>query len=206
MQPTSNDDGVQSTWLRGVAALRPVLMIAVVLAVVALAWFAARRLTGEVSYQDLMAALLQMPWWAILAAIALTGISFAALTVYDFQALDFVERTVPRGMVALASFSAYAVGNTAGFGPLTAGAVRYRFYSPYGVEPDVIARIVVFASAAFGIGLTGVIGLGFLVAGDDFDSLSIAPVGLQILGGVITAALIGLWLGAGKGRSVTLFG
>jgi len=206
MQPTSNDDGVQSTWLRGVAALRPVLMIAVVLAVVALAWFAARRLTGEVSYQDLMAALSQMPWWAILAAIALTGISFAALTVYDFQALDFVERTVPRGMVALASFSAYAVGNTAGFGPLTAGAVRYRFYSPYGVEPDVIARIVVFASAAFGIGLTGVIGLGFLVAGDDFDSLSIAPVGLQILGGVITAALIGLWLGAGKGRSVTLFG
>ena len=198
MQSNSQDNGRQPAWLEHLASLRPILTLIVVLLVLGFAWMAARRLAGEVSYHDLMTAMAHTSWRSIAAAIALTALSFAALTVYDFEALALVGRKVPAPLTVMASFCAYAVGNTAGFGPLTAGAVRYRFYAPYGVEPELIARIVVFASLAFAIGLAGVIGFGLLIAADDFDHLSVMPSGLQGVGAAIVAALLLLWWLAGR--------
>ena len=70
----------------------------------------------------------------IALALLFTALSFAALSVYDRQALGFVGRIAPFSQVALTSFCAYAVGNIAGFGPLTGGTIRYRFYAPLGVS------------------------------------------------------------------------
>ncbi len=86
-------------------------------------------------------------------------------------------RKVPFGHVALTSFCAYAVGNIAGFGPLTGGTIRYRFYSPLGVSPEDIARIVGYVTAAFGFGLLFVTGLGLATA----DARLAALVGLPEL-------------------------
>src|SRR5574340_131778 len=97
--------------------------IAVVLLV--LAWFAVSRLAANVSYADIRSAIDSTGALALIAALAFTALSFAALTVYDLSALAFVGRRLPLPVVALTSFCAYAVGNTVGFGALTAGAIRY---------------------------------------------------------------------------------
>jgi phosphatidylglycerol lysyltransferase len=144
--------------LKRIAPLRPLFTVLVVGAVLALAWMATRHLVDEINYQDMIAALEATPPWAVLIALLLTAASFATLVVYDVGALAYTGRSLPLPLVALTSFCSYAVGNTAGFGPLTAGAIRYRFYTPHGLDPEDIARIVAFVTAAFGLGLSGVLG------------------------------------------------
>ena len=191
-----------SRWL---TTVRPVITVAVIAGVLVLAWMAASRLTAEVSYDDLMTTVRETPRWALLSALGLTLLSFAALAVYDFGALAYVGRKIPAPVVGLTSFCAYAVGNTAGFGPLTAGAIRYRFYTPYGVETEDVARIVAFVTGAFGVGLAGVTGFGLLVASVDVSTLPISSLGMKIVGGGLVIGLFTLWAIAGQGRVVTVF-
>ena len=129
------------------------LLALAVLAVVALSVLALNRILADVNYDDLVVAIQDTSWLNIGLALLFTVLSFAALSIYDRQALALVGHKVPFGYVALTSFCAYAVGNIAGFGPLTGGTVRYRFYSPLGVSPEDVARIVAYVTAAFGFGL-----------------------------------------------------
>jgi len=172
--------------------IRPAVVPALAVLVLALAWTAVSHLVGEVSYAEVAAALAATPDRALAIALGCTLLSFVALMVYDLGALDFIDRKVPRNVVALTSFCAYSVGNTVGFGPLTAGAIRYRFYTPYGLEPDEVARIVAFVTAAFAIGLAATAAIGLLVAADELAMLSVAPFVLQLIGGGMLAALLQL--------------
>lgn len=189
---------------RRLAPVKPVIAAITVLAILALAWTATSHLLAEVSYNDLSRALSVTPAMAILAAIALTALSFAALTVYDITALALIGRKLPTPIVALASFCAYAVGNTVGFGPLTAGAIRYRFYTPLGVEPDELARIVALVTATFGLGVMGVAGIGLMAS--DLSKLPLPDVVGRVAGALLVMGLAGLWFAAGSGRSLTIAG
>ena len=79
--------------------------------------------------------------------------SFASLVYYDLNALDYIGRKLPPLPVAVTAFSAYAIGNTAGFGALSGGAIRFRAYSRLGLSPEDIARVIAFVTFAFGLGL-----------------------------------------------------
>lgn len=198
------NEGIWSRIARRLSAVRPILAALAVIGVLVLAWTAVGHLADEVSYADLKAALAGTPGWAVAAALGLTGVSFAALTIYDLGALAFVGRRLPGPVVALASFCAYAVGNTVGFGPLTAGAIRYRFYTPHGVEPDEVARIVGFVTAAFGLGLAGIAGIGMVLAAADIPQLPMPVWAAQAAGAAVVVVLAGVWLGGG-GRDVRVF-
>ena len=177
-------------------------------AVVALSVLALSRMLGDVDYDDLVVAIQNTTWLDIGLALLFTALSFAALSIYDRQALALAAHKVPFSYVALTSFCAYAVGNIAGFGPLTGGTVRYRFYAPLGVSPEDVARIVGYVTAAFGFGLLFVTGLGLLTA----DAKLAALVGLPAIAVRVTAIAILAFVGAvfiaatvGP-RQVTVFG
>ncbi len=162
--------------------------------IAALAWVALSHLAQEISYAEVRAALKTVSMSAMLAALAATAISFLALTFYDRTALAYVGRKVPHAQVSLASFCAYAVGNTVGFGPLTAGAIRYRFYTPFGLEPEDIARVIGFVTAGFGLGLATTTGLGLLGAGS-VPGIAVPTLLLQLVGAgllLLPAVLLGL--------------
>src|SRR5262245_10404025 len=135
-----------------------------VLGVVALSVLALSRMLDDVVFDDLVTVIENTAWKDVAFALLFTAVSFAALSIYDRQALALVGRKAPYSHVALTSFCAYAVGNIAGFGPLTGGTIRYRFYSPLGVSPEDIARIIAYVTAAFGFGLLFVGGLGLAAA------------------------------------------
>ncbi|MFY8092365.1 MAG: bifunctional lysylphosphatidylglycerol flippase/synthetase MprF [Niveispirillum sp.] len=167
----------------------------VILAVGALAWTALSHLAADISYQEVVDALRATSPWALAAALGCTAISFLALTFYDWTALTYVGRKVPYPIIGLTSFCAYAVGNTVGFGPLTAGAIRYRFYTPHGLEPEEVARIVGFVTATFGLGVVGTTALGLFIAGDvtgmglpGWIGHAAGAVGLALLAGLVVAS------------------
>ena len=77
---------------------------------------------------------------SILLALLFTALSFLALVFYDLNAIDYIGKRLPFPHVALTAFSAYAVGNTAGFGALSGGAIHYRAYTRLGISPEDIGR------------------------------------------------------------------
>lgn len=73
-----------------------------------------QSLLRDVSYEQVMAAFERLPPRSIVLSLVATAASFACLTGYDWSALRYVQTRVSFRVIALASFSAYALGYTAG--------------------------------------------------------------------------------------------
>lgn len=158
--------------------------------VFALVGFAIYRLTEEVSYDDVVRGLAATSPSSILLAVFFTVLSFATLCLYDWNALSFIGRKRPLGEVALTAFSAYAVGNVAGFGALSGGAIRYRAYARAGLAPDEIARIIAFVTLSFSLGLTIITAVALIPMSPEIAPLvGLDPVWLQTLAILILAGL-----------------
>ena len=133
---------------------RGTLVAVFTLAMLIVAAWALMRLASETSYAAIVGALRATEPWRVAVAVLLTVASFGLLTLYDLNAFASIGKPQPWRRIAPGAVAAYAVAQTAGFGPLSGGAVRLRYYTPLGVTPADIARVVVFVVAAFGLGLT----------------------------------------------------
>ncbi|MCA1439026.1 bifunctional lysylphosphatidylglycerol flippase/synthetase MprF [Ensifer sp. IC4062] len=175
------------------------------LLVIALFGAAIFHLTAEVHYDEVVSALADTSWKSVAAAILFTGLSFLALTFYDVAALDYIKRKLPYADVALTAACAYAVGNTAGFGPLSGGAIRYRSYSRLGLQPEEIARVIAFVTLAFGLGLATVTCLSLLTVGEYVAPLTgLDPFWLRIIAIVVLGSLLTTFIRGGAGREVSV--
>ncbi|WP_183900455.1 bifunctional lysylphosphatidylglycerol flippase/synthetase MprF [Rhizobium metallidurans] len=175
------------------------------LAVFCMVGFAIERLTTEVRYEDVVQALADTRISSIVLALFFTALSFLALVFYDVNAIEYVGRKLPFPQVALTAFSAYAVGNTAGFGALSGGAIRYRAYSRLGLTPEEIGRVIAFVTIAFGLGLAGVGSIALLAIADEIAPLiDVSSWVLRLIGGAIVLVLAaGVVLGRG-GRALSV--
>lgn len=176
-----------------------------VIAVFGLMTVAAYNLTNEVRYDDVLEALSQTTWASVVLAVMFTGLSFAALICYDLNALEYIGRKLPPAPVAMTAFSAYAIGNTAGFGALSGGAIRFRAYSRLGLTPEEIARVIAFVTLSFGIGLLGVSAVSALVTAPRLASVAGMDADvLRLIAIAIIAVLVGLMILGRNGRVVSI--
>lgn len=175
--------------------------------VFALVAFSIYRLTEEVRYDEVLAALSDTPWSAIALAALFTCLSFVALILYDTNALDHIGRRLPFPSVAVTAFIAYAVGNTVGFGPLSGGAIRFRAYSRLGLSPGDIARVIAFVTLSFGLGLLSVSAIAALaVAPRVAGILGVEAIWLRIVALLILAVLVALFHAGRNGRIIAVNG
>ena len=139
-----------------------------------------------------------MRWWSpcderlnstIVWSIGATALSFAALVGRDACALRYIGARASFLALLLASFCGSALGNAAGFGALTAAAVRYRIYGAVGIKPDDVTRLLVFVLGGFALGLAGVGGLAGLIEVDPVAGLlGWSPQMLQIVAAAAVAS------------------
>ena len=163
------------------------------------AW-ALMRLASETSYAAIVGALRATEPWRVAVAVLLTVASFGLLTLYDLNAFASIGKPQPWRRIAPGAVAAYAVAQTAGFGPLSGGAVRLRYYTPLGVTPADIARVVVFVVAAFGLGLTLTAAAGGLVAAPHLAAvLGVRTATVGVVAAAVLAAALVLIAGAGRG-------
>lgn len=163
------------------------------------------HLTAEVQYDDVVAALAGTSRSTVATAILFTGLSFLSLTFYDVGALDYIKRKLPYPDVALTAACAYAVGNTAGFGPLSGGAIRYRSYSRLGLEPDDIGRVIAFVTLAFGLGLAAVACLSLLPVAEYVAPFTgIDPFWLRAIALLVLGAMLTVMVAARSGHEVSI--
>lgn len=113
------------------------------------------HLTHLWHWHDIRQAIWSQPLPQLGGALLLTLLSYGCLCCYDLLALKVLEKRLPWQQVGMTSFIAYTFSNTLGFALLTGSSVRYRLYSSLGLGTGEVARVILFCSITFFLGLLG---------------------------------------------------
>ncbi|WP_342642159.1 lysylphosphatidylglycerol synthase domain-containing protein [Rhodoligotrophos ferricapiens] len=144
------------------------------------------RTLGQYSLSDIIASVRLVPRERLLLAAGFAAASYACLTGFDYLALRYVGRPLPYWQAALSSFTSLSLGHSIGFAGLSSGAIRYRFYSRWGLGAGDVAKLVLFCGATVALGLIVLGGIALILRND----LAVEMTGLSK--GVVITAGIGL--------------
>ncbi|MGB3135902.1 MAG: lysylphosphatidylglycerol synthase domain-containing protein [Nodosilinea sp.] len=144
--------------------------------------------------QDIVDGLRSLPPAQMGRAATFAGLGYLAVTGYD--ALGFLHLRLSLGYpkIALTTFISSALSNTLGFALLTGRAIRYRFYSGWGISAIAIAQVIAFANVSFWLGLLAVGGGAFLLAPFEIPSQIQLPFRSTAGLGLIFLALVTLYI------------
>jgi hypothetical protein len=156
-------------------------------------WSITRELQ-EYSLQELWHSLIQIPKTRKLEAIALTILGYLTITGYDLLAFRYIRHSLTPSKIIFTSFLSYAVGNTVGFTLFSGTAIRYRFYSRWGVSPLKIAKIIAFIQLVFWLELLAISGVVFLIEPLTVPTPLELPVQSVYPLGILFISIVGLYL------------
>ncbi|MBV6622572.1 MAG: UPF0104 family protein [Rivularia sp. (in: Bacteria)] len=120
-------------------------------------------------------------------AMVFTTLGYLAFASYDLIAFRYLKYSLSKRKILFTAFLTHAISNVVGFATLSGGAVRYRFYSHWGVPARLIALIIAFENLCFWLGLFAVGGVTFLIEPLTLPSLlklpfvSVHPIGFIFL-------------------------
>lgn len=173
---------LSSGWFKPALAIAGVLLASVLI----------YRTLSNYSWNDIVVSATSVPLNRIAAAVLFAALSYFCLSWFDWLALRYVKQDIPYRNAALASFVALSLGHNIGFAALSSGAVRYRFYSRWGVSGGDVAKVVLFCGVTVGLGLIMLAGAAFLLRPQlAAELVGISPSVALALGGLCVA------LGAG---------
>ncbi|MBO6718805.1 MAG: UPF0104 family protein [Rhizobiaceae bacterium] len=191
----------------GTSRRRRVIQYAIAAVAVALALFLLYRTLSRYEPGELVTAVGAVSVAQIVMALAFAAASYGTLTLFDWLALRYAGRPLPWRQAALASFCSLSLGHNIGFAALSSGAIRYRFYSRWGLRPVDVARVILFCALTVGIGLITLAGLALTFGpqiGADLTGFSPSAVrGVGVLCLAVSAGYAGLaYLADGKTLSL----
>ena len=139
--------------------------IAIGLLIVAIAAVTLAQLLRDIEIDKVVAALQSKSIREVLIAGVFVAIGFVALSFYDFFALRTIGRdAVPYRVAAFASFTSYTIGHNLGATVFTAGVIRLRIYSAWGLSVIDIVKIAFVTGLTFWLGNAFVLGGGMAYA------------------------------------------
>lgn len=125
------------------------------------------RTWSQYSFDDVMRALTSIPKTNLALGLLFAACSYACLTCNDWLGVRYAGRPLPFRQTALASFTGLSIGHNVGLAALSSGAVRYRFYSRWGLGGEEVAKVIVFCGATVGLGLSTLGALGLFLRPED---------------------------------------
>ena len=159
-----------------------------------LALWAIHRSLAEYHLQDILHQINALPLSTLLQALGVTLCSYWVLTGYDYQAVRHLRINISYPKVALTSFVAFAASHNIGLALLSGGAVRYRFYSHFGLSAVQTATIALLCAFTFGVGAIAYAGLTLVLEpARTFSDLPV-PSWLPDVAGWIMLLAVGLYI------------
>lgn len=152
-----NPPSPRSVWLRRIAG--PLVS----LGMLALALWALHLLARNVTYHEIRQYVESVSRPRLVLAIALTTLGFGVMSFYDRFGLAAIGKSLPWKQVTLISFISYAFSNAVGMSLLVSGSIRYRFYLQNGLSTSEIARLILYCTLSFWLGLLALTGVTLLV-------------------------------------------
>jgi uncharacterized membrane protein YbhN (UPF0104 family) len=141
---------------------RRVFKILAALAILVAAFLVYRSL-GRYSVEEIRLSVASIPQQRLLFAFAFVMASYTCLSGFDWLAVRYAGRALPYRQVALASFCSLSIGHNVGMAALSSGAVRYRFYSRWGLSGEQVAKVIIFCGVTVGLGLVALAGLALII-------------------------------------------
>jgi uncharacterized membrane protein YbhN (UPF0104 family) len=138
---------------------KPVLIAGVI----ALAGFLLYRTLSRYSLDDIAASVAAIPAARFAAAGCFATGSYLCLTGFDTLAVRYAGHAIPYPRIALTSFISLSFGHNIGLAALSSGAIRYRFYSRWGMSGGDVAAVIVFCGVTVVLGLAVLAGAAFLL-------------------------------------------
>lgn len=189
--------------ISGEVAVRPGLMARLrrlagpllSVAMLCLALWALHRLASEVSYREVARYVHGLENHRIALAVLLTAGSYGMMILYDWFGLAYIGKRLPGPQVSLISFISYAFSNALGMALLISGSIRYRFYIQAGLNTAEVARVVVYTTLSFWLGLCALTGVTLLLVPVP-PSLPLASLRMPVAA-VLTLVPL-LWLVGGR--------
>jgi uncharacterized membrane protein YbhN (UPF0104 family) len=133
-------------------------------AVVLLAAYLVWRISRQYGLDEVIEAVRAIPASRLMLAVGFAALSYLCLTGFDWLALRYVGRPLPWRQCALASFIALSIGHNVGVSALSSGAIRYRFYSRWGLSGGEIVKVILFCALTVALGLTILGGIALLLS------------------------------------------
>jgi uncharacterized membrane protein YbhN (UPF0104 family) len=151
----------------------------------------------DFNFHEVVYKIHHIPTVYLIAAVGLTVLNYLVLIGYDWLNIRYLGYAdIPLRKIALASLTSYMVSNT--FGMLLGGtAVRYRFYSSWGLSALRVAELIALLGLTFWLGIFALAGFLFVAAPFPMPPQiqahvpchSVIPLGVTLL------AFVGVYLG-----------
>jgi glycosyltransferase 2 family protein len=125
---------------------------------------------------------------------AFTAGSYLCLTANDTLAIRYTKGDLPYRRIALASLISLSIGHTLGLAAFSSGAVRYRFYTAWGLSAGDVGRIILFCGATVLVGLTTLGAIAALTQPPLVARMIGVGSGLVIAVGVVLLVLLAAYL------------
>ncbi|MCM2476274.1 UPF0104 family protein [Rhizobium sp. CG5] len=165
------------------------LRIVIVIAICG-ALFLAYRTLSQYSLDDITSSIAQIPKTSFLLSLGFAALSYLCLTGFDYLALHYAGKPLAYPKAALASFTGLSIGHNVGVAALSSGAVRYRFYTRWGLSAEEIAKVILFCGLTVGIGLITLAGLCLLILPESAAKVGgMDPVTARLVGGLCLAVI-----------------
>lgn len=135
--------------------------------IVGISVYVLANILKDVDFAGVAANVGAMPASQIARALLFVASAYVTLTAYDFFAVRTIGANhVPYRIAALASFAGYAIGHNIGATAISAGAVRYRIYSQFGLGLIDVAKICFLTGLTFWLGNLAALGVGMVYRPD----------------------------------------
>ena len=129
------------------------LMRAIFVGALCLAAFLLYRALSRYTLDEIVQSVTAIPTLRLVLAGGFAFASYVCLTGFDMLAVRYAGHPLPYSKTALASFTALSIGHNIGLAALSSGAIRYRFYSRWGLNANDVAKVILFCGATVGLGL-----------------------------------------------------
>jgi len=145
------------------------------------------RNLSRYSLAELMQSIYAIPLSDGLIAFGFVMLSYLSLAGFDGTALAYVGKRIAAPKVLLTSFTALSIGHNVGVSLLSSAAVRYRFYSRWGLSAAQVGQLVVFCGFTVALGIASLAGITLLIPFGEartfgfLDPAAVTAIGLAAL-------------------------
>lgn len=142
-----------------------------ILAAICGAAFLLYRTLGRYTLKEITDAVRAIPAGRLVSAAAFAAASYLCLTGFDWLAVRYAGKPLAWRRTALASFVSLSIGHNVGVAALSSGAIRYRFYSRWGLRMGDVAKVILFCGITVGLGLATLGGISLLLYPQEAEGL-----------------------------------
>jgi phosphatidylglycerol lysyltransferase len=158
----------------------------------ALAVLVLHRALQQITYREFSERIVALDGWRIGLSLALTALSFITLAGYEQCALRFIGKRLPWPRTSLVAFVTQSIAHSTGFAAFVGVGLRYRIYVADGLDLADVAKVQLFFSSTFVLGVMALSGLALAFEPQAVAAAVAMPVeAWRLIGVLLLAAVVG---------------